>query len=176
MYKSKQVKVLQVTSIDTPLGPMVGVSDEEALYLLEFVNRRRLEQEIERLRNTFKVSIISGKTEILDSIEKELEQYFKGELKEFSTPIIMMGTPFQKRVWLELNKIPMGETCSYSDIAKKLKNDGAMRAVGSANGANQIAIVIPCHRVINSNGQLGGYGGGLTRKKWLLEHEACYGK
>jgi len=102
--------------------------------------------------------------------------YFKGELKQFFTPIVMFGTPFQKRVWLELKKIPIGETRSYSDIAKKLETLGAVRAVGSANGANPLAIIIPCHRVINIDGQLGGYRGGLARKKWLLEHEAKYGK
>lgn len=173
--RSKEVKLLKADWIDTPLGPMIAISDEEALYLLEFVNRRGLEREIERLRNILRAAIIPGKTEIIDSIERELKWYFKGELKQFLTPIMMVGTPFQKSVWSELMKIPIGKTCSYSDIAKKLENTGAVRAVGSANGANQIAIVIPCHRVINSDGQLGGYGGGLARKKWLLEHEAKYG-
>lgn len=174
--KSKEVNPLKAAWIDTPLGLMIAISDEEALYLLEFVNRRGLEREIERLREKFNSAIIPGKTERIDSIERELKQYFRGELKRFLTPIMMVGTPFQKKVWLELQKIPIGETCSYSDIAKKLENIGAVRAVGSANGANQIAIAIPCHRVINSDGQLGGYGGGLARKKWLLEHEANYGK
>lgn len=173
--KSKEVKLLKADWIDTPLGPMVAIADEEALYLLELINRRGLKREIERLRNKLRSAIIPGKTEMTDSIERELKQYFRGELKQFLTPIMMVGTPFQKRVWSELKKIPIGETRSYSDIAKKLENARAVRAVGSANGANQLAIVIPCHRVINRNGQLGGYGSGLARKKWLLEHEANYG-
>ena len=170
--RSKEVKLLKAAWIDTPLGPMIAIADEKALYLLEFVNRRSLMREIERLRDKLKSAIIPGKTEALESIEKELKQYFKGELKQFLTPIMMMGTPFQERVWLELKKIPIGKTCTYSDIAKKLETDRAVRAVGNANGANQLAIVIPCHRVINTDGQLGGYGGGLARKKWLLDHEA----
>jgi len=174
--KSKEVNLLKADWIDTPLGPMITIADERALYLLEFVNRRGLEREIQRLRDKLKSAIIPGKTEIIDSIEQELNRYFKGELEQFFTPIMMIGTLFQKRVWLELKKIPIGKTLSYSDIAKKLDNAGAVRAVGSANGANQLAIIIPCHRVINADGQLGGYGGGLARKKWLLEHEAKYGK
>ena len=174
--KSKEVKLLKSDWIDTPLGPMIAIADERTLYLLEFINCRGLEREIQKLRDKLKSTIIPGKTGIIDSIEKELNQYFKGELEQFLTPIKMLGTPFQKKVWLELKKIPIGETRSYSDIAKKLGTSKAVRAVGSANGANQIAILIPCHRVINIDGQLGGYGGGLARKSWLLEHEAKYGK
>ncbi|MDX8430449.1 MAG: trifunctional transcriptional activator/DNA repair protein Ada/methylated-DNA--[protein]-cysteine S-methyltransferase [Candidatus Algichlamydia australiensis] len=166
--KSKEIEVLKADWIDTPLGPMIAIADDQTLYLLEFVNRRGLEREIERLR---KSPIIPGRTKIIDSIEKELHLYFKGQLKKFFTPIKMIGTPFQKRVWSELKKIPPGQTLSYAEIACRMGNSRAVRAVGSANGANQIAIVIPCHRVINTNGQLGGYGGGLARKKWLLEHE-----
>lgn len=165
--KSKEVELLKADWIDTPLGPMIAIADEEALYLLEFVNRRGLEREIEHLRNKIGAAIIPGKTNIIDSIKQELSQYFKGELTQFLTPIKMIGTPFQKGVWLELNKIPMGETCSYSEIAKRIENSGAVRAVGSANGANQIAIVIPCHRVINADGQLGGYGGGGCSEKMV---------
>lgn len=174
--KSGSVHLLKADWIDTPLGPMVAIGDEEALYLLEFVNRRGLEREIERLRKKTNSAIIPGKTDVINSIKKELNQYFNGVLEHFLTPVKMIGSLFQKGVWLELKKIPIGETCSYSDIAKKLRSPGAVRAVGSANGANQLAIIIPCHRVINTDGQLGGYGGGLARKKWLLEHESKYGK
>ncbi len=174
--KSKEVKVLKADWLDTPLGPMIVVANEEALYLLEFVNRRGLEREVERLRKITGSVIIPGITRPIDSIKNELKQYFKGRLKYFITPTEMVGSPFQKRVWAELIKIPVGQTCTYSDIAKALGNPDAVRAVGSANGANQLAIVIPCHRVINSDGQLGGYGGGLVRKKWLLEHELSHGQ
>jgi AraC family transcriptional regulator of adaptative response/methylated-DNA-[protein]-cysteine methyltransferase len=169
--KGKNVLLLKADWIDTPLGPMIAIADEEALYLLEFVSRRGLEREIEKLRKTRGSVIVPGKTAPIDSITKELQWYFAGSLTSFQTPIKPLGSPFQKRVWEELQRIPMGKTCSYSEIARSINHPLAVRAVARANGANQLAIVIPCHRVINSNGELGGYGGGLARKKWLLSHE-----
>ncbi len=150
---------------------MIAIADENALYLLEFVERRGLEREVERLREKTKSAIIPGHTPPIISIEKELNLYFDGQLIEFKTPSFYIGSPFQKRVWEELKKIPLGETRSYLEIAAAIGKPSAFRAVAQANGANQLAIVIPCHRVINSNGDLGGYGGGLIRKKWLINHE-----
>lgn len=163
--------ILKASWIDTPLGPMLAIGDEQALYLLEFVDRRGLEREVERLRKKIKSAIIPGHTQPIRSIENELKSYFKGTLIEFKTPLFLLGSPFQKRVWEELKKIPSGETRSYSEIATEIGQRTAFRAVANANGANQFAIIIPCHRVINTNGELGGYGGGLTRKKWLINHE-----
>lgn len=164
-------QVLKASWIDTPLGPMIAIGDEAAIYLLEFVDRRGLEREVERLRKRTKSAIIPGITESIKSIEHELTQYFKGKLTMFKTPITLIGSPFQKSVWEQLMKIPPGETRSYLDLAVSLGKPTAFRAVAQANGANQLAIMIPCHRVINANGDLGGYGGGLTRKSWLLHHE-----
>lgn len=164
-------KILKAAWLDTLLGPMLAISDEQALYLLEFVDRRGLEKEVERLRQKTKSAIIPGRTEPIRSIEVELKQYFEEELKEFNTPILLLGSPFQKQVWKELMKIPPGKTRSYKDIAIAIERPLSARAVAQANGANQLAIIIPCHRVINSDGKLGGYGGGLLRKKWLLNHE-----
>lgn len=169
--KSNKVLLLKAQWIDTPLGPMIAISSESKLYLLEFINRRGLEREIERLRDGLNAAIIPGEAKPIDSIKSELELYFLGRLEKFKTPLVLIGTPFQKRVWQELLKIPLGQTRSYANIATSLGKSGAMRAVGNANGANQLAVIIPCHRVINSNGQIGGYGGGLARKKWLLKHE-----
>jgi AraC family transcriptional regulator, regulatory protein of adaptative response / methylated-DNA-[protein]-cysteine methyltransferase len=169
--KLGSAKILKASWLDTPLGPMIAIGDEDALYLLEFVDRRGLEREIERLRKKTKAAIIPGETKSIRSIENELKNYFEGKLTEFKTPLSLLGSPFQKRVWQELQKIPPGKTRSYSDIAKALNKPTAFRAVAQANGANQIAIVIPCHRVINSNGELGGYGGGISRKQWLIKHE-----
>ncbi len=163
--------ILKATWLDTPLGPMIAIADEQALYLLEFVDRRGLEREVERLRQKTKSAIIPGDTPAIDSIKHELAQYFSGKLKRFKTPLALLGSPFQKQVWNELRKILPGETRSYSQIAEAIGRPAAFRAVAQANGANQIAIVIPCHRVINSNGELGGYGGGVSRKNWLLNHE-----
>lgn len=163
--------ILKAAWLDTPLGPMLAIADEEALYLLEFVDRRGLEREIECLRKRTKSAIIPGHTPAISSIERELNLYFTGRLKEFKTTLYLLGSPFQKHVWGELVKIPPGETRSYLEIAKAIGRPSAFRAVAQANGANQLAIIIPCHRVINTNGELGGYGGGLTRKEWLINHE-----
>lgn len=168
---SGQNHILKASWLDTKLGPMIAIADEDALYLLEFVDRRGLEREVERLRQRTKSAILPGITEPIRSIENELHQYFEGTLKAFKTPLFLLGSPFQKRVWEELQAIPYGETRSYADIAAAMGVPSAFRAVANANGANQIAIVIPCHRVINSNGEFGGYGGGLPRKKWLITHE-----
>ena len=164
-------KVLKASWIDTILGPMVAIADEQALYLLEFVDRRGLEREVERLRQKTKSAIIPGHTKPISLIESELKEYFEGTLKVFKTPLFFLGSPFQIRVWEELQKIPPGETRSYSDIAVAIERPSAFRAVAQANGANQLAIIVPCHRVINANGEIGGYGGGLKRKQWLLTHE-----
>jgi AraC family transcriptional regulator of adaptative response/methylated-DNA-[protein]-cysteine methyltransferase len=169
--KLAHLNVLKASWLDTKLGPMIAIADEDALYLLEFVDRRGLEREIERLRQKTKSAILPGTTPAIRFIEYELNQYFNGELKAFKTPLCLLGSPFQKRVWEELQKIPFGETRSYADIAKTMGKPSAFRAVANANGANQIAIMIPCHRVINTNGELGGYGGGITRKNWLIHHE-----
>lgn len=163
--------ILKAHWLDTPLGPMIAIADERALYLLEFVDRRGLEREVELLRKKTKSAVIPGVTPPIHSIERELQQYFKGTLKEFKTPLFLLGSLFQKRVWEELRKIPYGETRSYLDMASAIGKPTAHRAVARANGANQLAIVIPCHRVIGSDGKLTGYGGGLTRKKWLINHE-----
>ena len=163
--------ILKASWVDTPLGPMLAIANDEALYLLEFVDRRGLEREIERLRKKTKLAIIPGYTKAINSIEMELNLYFKQQLKEFKTPLCLFGSTFQKYVWDELVKIPPGETRSYSEIAVAIGRPTAFRAVAQANGANQFAIIIPCHRVINTNGELGGYSGGLTRKEWLINHE-----
>lgn len=164
-------KILKTSWFDTELGPMIAISDDEALYLLEFVDRRGLEREIERLRRKLKAAIIPGKAGPICSIEAEIQAYFKGTLTEFKTPLRLLGSPFQKLVWEELMRIPYGETRTYAAEALAIGKASAFRAVANANGANQLAIIIPCHRIINSNGDLGGYGGGLARKQWLIDHE-----
>ena len=164
--------ILKATWLDSPLGPMLAIADEKELFLLEFVERRGLEREIERLSLRLKAAIVPGMTEPLRSIERELKSYFEGKLKKFETPLFLLGSPFQKKVWQALLKIPYGTTRSYAAQAVSMSEPKATRAVANANGANQLAIVIPCHRIINSNGELGGYGGGIARKEWLLQHEA----
>ncbi|MAZ78279.1 MAG: bifunctional transcriptional activator/DNA repair enzyme protein Ada [Legionellaceae bacterium] len=164
-------KVLLATWIDTPLGPMVAMADDAYLYLLEFVGRRGLEREVERLRKRLKIGIIPGENIIIKQIKNELNDYFSGRCLTFKTPCYWMGSAFQQSVWKALQTIPPGETRSYIAIAKQVGREKAYRAVANANGSNQLALIIPCHRVINENGELGGYGGGISRKAWLLEHE-----
>lgn len=169
--ENEQHTILKASWLDTKLGPMIAISDETGLYLLEFVDRRGLEREIERLRIKTKAAILPGITHPIKSIIIELEAYFNGTLKEFKTPRHLLGSPFQRLVWDELMRIPYGTTRSYRSQANAIGKNNAYRAAANANGANQLAIIIPCHRIINSNGDLGGYGGGIMRKKWLIEHE-----
>jgi AraC family transcriptional regulator, regulatory protein of adaptative response / methylated-DNA-[protein]-cysteine methyltransferase len=163
--------ILKVAWLDTRLGSMVAIANEASLLLLEFVDRRGLEREVERLSSKTKSAIVPGKTKPIYLIEKELEQYFQCGQKIFNTPITLVGSDFQKQVWQALMKIPPGTTRSYADIARAIKQPSAFRAVARANGTNQIAIIIPCHRVINASGALGGYAGGISRKAWLINHE-----
>lgn len=157
--------------LDTPLGPLLAIASDDVLYLLEFVDCRGLDREIERLRQRTKSVIIPGMTAPILSIEQELKDWFDGSLRTFKTPLFLLGSSFQHIVWEVLCRIPYGETRSYLEQAALIERPSACRAVANANGANQLAIVIPCHRIINSNGSLGGYGGGIARKQWLIDHE-----
>lgn len=165
---SERFSQMQIT---TPLGLMLAISDDKSLYLLEFVDCCNLDNKMDRFKEKVASEIRMGYTQPIKSIENELKQYFDGKLKTFKTPLAIPGTTFQKQVWENLKKIPFGETRSYSDLAYAIGNPTACRAIGTANGCNQFAIVIPCHRVINKNNHLGGYAGGIEKKKWLLNHE-----
>ncbi len=169
--QAEQINCLLAAWIDTPLGAMVALADEAGLCLLEFVDRRGLEREILQLRKKTGCFMVPGSNKILDRTKDEVKRYFDGRLTEFSIPFVVNGTPFETKVWKALQTIPSGETRSYAQLAKKIGKPSAVRAVGHANGSNRIAIMIPCHRVIRSDGELCGYGGGIWRKKWLLDHE-----
>lgn len=170
MHK-KQQNGLKSSILNTPVGEMVAISDNESLLLLEFIDCKSLEAEIETLKEKTQKEVSAGLSSPLDSIKKELLQYFKGDLNVFKTPLNLLGTSFQNEVWKELLKISYGNTCSYADVARSIGRPSAFRAVARANGANRLVIIIPCHRVINSNGCLGGYNGGLHRKEKLLALE-----
>ena len=160
--------------IDTPLGAMIAVADDEGLRLLEFIDRRATERELAILRRRLRTNVVPGEHRHLSATRKQLADYFSGENLEFNIPLAPVGSQFQLRAWKILQSIPVGETRSYSWMAKRLGDENARRAVGRANGTNMICIVIPCHRVIRADGTLCGYGGGLWRKKWLLDHERRY--
>ena len=155
----------------SPLGPLVAGATAEGICLLEFTDRRMLEGQIATVRKLFAAPVIPGSNEHLEKLEGEIASYFAGTLRSFSVQLIYPGTAFQRRVWSQLLAIPYGETRSYEELAIAVGDKKAVRAVGRANGLNRIAIVIPCHRVVNKNGQLGGYGGGLRRKQYLLALE-----
>ena len=157
--------------IETPLGAMVAVADDEGLRLLEFADRRATERELSTLRKRLRTNIVPGEHAHLEAIRSQLADYFSGKNLEFDVPLAPVGSPFQLRAWKILRSIPLGETRSYSWMAKQLGDVEMRRAVGRANGENMMCIVIPCHRVIRADGTLCGYGGGLWRKKWLLDHE-----
>lgn len=157
--------------IETPVGPMVAGATSHGICLLEFTDRRMFEKQMEIVRRRFACAAIPGEHPHLDELRRQLDAYFRRELREFTVPLDAKGTPFQELVWKLLLTIPYGETWSYEQLAVAAGNPAAVRAVARANGMNRIAIVIPCHRVVNKNGQLGGYGGGIWRKTTLLELE-----
>jgi len=163
--------VVHLTHVTTPLGPMLLGATPEAVCLLEFTDRRMLETQLKRLESRLGCVFVPGSNDVARGLEEELGQYFAGELRVFTTPLLTPGTPFQQRVWAGLREIPHGATRSYGEQARALGSPGAVRAVARANGDNRIAIVIPCHRVVGSDGSLTGYGGGVERKRFLLELE-----
>lgn len=160
--------------IATPLGDMLAVACRSQLHLLEFFDRKVLPRELVRLDQFAKGRIGLGQTDATQQIRAELDAYFKGDSAQFKTPFACHGSDFTKRVWEQLCQIPAGETRSYGQIARAIGQPTATRAVARANGANQIALVIPCHRVIGADGSLTGYGGGLWRKQKLIEIERHY--
>nr|WP_280642553.1 methylated-DNA--[protein]-cysteine S-methyltransferase [Gilliamella bombicola] len=160
--------------LTTPLGPMFVCSTNQGICLLEFVDRRMLETEFEQLQKQLKMKIIFGDNNHIKQTKKEIEEYFQGKRQHFNIKLHTPGTDFQNNVWDCLKQIPYGKLTTYKQQAEKINNPQAIRAVASANGFNRVAIIVPCHRVIGSNGELMGYGGGLERKRWLIEHEKKY--
>ncbi len=169
--RSRNADCIVTAWVESPLGPMVAGATSEGICLLEFTDRRMLDAQFAVLRRRFGCAIVPGENAHTRSVRAELQEYFRGTRREFTVPMIRPGTPFQKLVWDSLCRIPYGKTASYQDIARRIKRPRSSRAVGRANGLNRIAILIPCHRVLNRNGTLGGYGGGLWRKARLLALE-----
>src|SRR5688572_3730269 len=160
-------------TIDSPLGGLMAGASPDGICLLEFPEPDRLEPQLAVIRRRLGCDIEEGDSVHLDHLQQELSAYFAGTLAQFTVPVVTRGTPFQERVWSELRQIPYGQTRSYEDLARAIGAPGAPRAVGHANGMNPVAIVVPCHRVINKNGGLGGYGGQLWRKETLLRLEGA---
>ena len=168
---SKSEKVVDLKRIETPLGTMIACADEKGICMLEFSDRKALPTELKEISKHFNANIIQGENPHFTTLEDELAEYFAGKRRDFSVPLSPVGTQFQKNVWEVLRQIPYGTTRSYQEQANILGNPKAVRAVANANGLNKISIIIPCHRVIGTNGTLTGYGGGIWRKQKLLELE-----
>jgi len=151
---------MRVTHFSSPIGTLEITGDEDGISQVLFLDESPSVQE---------------SSPILDECVKQLGEYFESKRTEFELPLNPAGTEFQKSVWKELQNIPRGKTISYMDLAKRLGDPKVIRAAGTANGKNPIAIIIPCHRVIGADGSLTGYAGGLKRKQWLLEHESSQG-
>jgi AraC family transcriptional regulator of adaptative response/methylated-DNA-[protein]-cysteine methyltransferase len=165
---------LRASWIDTPIGAMVTICDATQLHLLEFPERKGLAREVQRLFQFSKGQLGFGRFAFTDLVQAQLTEFFGGQRPQFDLPLALHGTDFSKTVWHALQDIPAGQTRSYAQLAQSIARPTAMRAVARANGANQIAIVVPCHRVIGADGTLTGYAGGLWRKQKLIELERAY--
>jgi len=172
--QSKDKVVIHIIRFTSPLGPMFACATVQGVCLLEFTNRKMLETEFKDLCKRLNAVILPGDNKHLIRVEKEIKEYFEGNRKEFTVPLHTPGTVFQQMVWKALRNIPYGQTQSYKQQAIHMNKAKAVRAIASANGHNRISIIIPCHRVIGENGNLTGYGGGLPRKKWLIDFEKNY--
>ena len=170
--KSENHQTVFITRILTPLGPMLAGAAEKGICLLEFVDRRMLETQLKRIKKYLNAELIPGTSPHFKKLNSQITEYFEGKRTDFNLPLVLDGTSFQQKVWKALQTIPYGETRSYKEQAEFIKNSNAVRAVAKANGDNRISIIIPCHRVIGSNGELVGYGGGLWRKRYLLDLES----
>ena len=169
--KSKNRNVINVLRFSSPIGSLIACASEKGICFLGFIGQKRIEKQFAEIQKHFNAIILPGKNIHLNKVQKEINEYFEGNRKNFSVSLDMVGTDFRKQVWQELLNIPYGKTVSYKQQAIAMNKLKAVRAVASANGANKISIIIPCHRVIASNGSLTGYAGGLHRKSWLLNFE-----
>ena len=166
--------MLKYTIIQTPLGKMQAVASEDTLYLLEFIDCEPLTITFAFLEKQLDTKVSKGSNCTLELVRDELSLYFSGKSKILAVPFKLVGTPFQKLAWNALLKVPYGAVQSYAQQAKAIKKPTACRAVANANGANLLSILVPCHRIINTNGKLCGYGGGIERKRELLRLEGFY--
>ena len=165
------MKFINIQYCKTKIGELILGSFEGKLCLLDFRYRKMRKSVDERIKKGLNAKFVENNTEIIERIQAELVEYFHGNRKEFDVPLQMVGTDFQKSVWEALLRVPFGTTSTYLQLAKNINNEKAVRAVAAANGANSMAIIIPCHRIIGSNGELVGYAGGLPIKKRLLKLE-----
>ena len=169
--KGDNILIVCLSRLVTPLGPVLAGTTDSGICLLEFVDRRMLETQLDRVQRRLNAQFVPGRNACTDLVERQLTEYFNGQRSAFTVPLHLGGTPFQEQVWKGLQAIPYGETRSYAAQAIAMGRPTAVRAVARANGDNRISIIVPCHRVVGSDGSLTGYGGGLWRKRYLLDLE-----
>lgn len=171
---TKKDDIIHLSQIDTPLGSMYAGAVNDGICLLEFADRKDLQMQFQKIEQLYNANIEYGSSKYFDMLEDQLQEYFAGHRKDFEVPLALNGTEFQRRVWHELLNIPFGAARSYQQLALAIQKPKSFRAVANAIGANRIAMLIPCHRVIGTNGKLTGYAWGTWRKKWLLALEIPY--
>lgn len=168
---NKHQSIVNIAKIETEIGPMIVAATDKGICMFEFTDYKFLTLELRQLETSLKASLVESGNPHFSTLDLQLKQYFNGEIRDFNIPLDLVGTDFQKQVWLSLLQIPYGSTTTYAKQAILLGKPSAVRAVANANGKNKISIILPCHRVIGTNGTLTGYGGGIWRKKKLLELE-----
>ena len=164
-------RILKAGWLESPVGVMFAIGDDEHLYMLSYINQSSLERKAALVQRKLQANLEMGSCAAITSITGEMKEYFKGEREYFETPVGLLGTSFQVRVWEELRKIPYASTISYTELAHRIEKPAAFRAVAQANAQNPLSIVVPCHRIINTDGAIGGYNAGIERKRWLLDFE-----
>lgn len=167
-------KFIHTLDLETPFGILILGSFQNKLVLCDWKNRKARTQIDERIKQHLQADFIQQENRTLTETKNQLSQYFEGTLTTFDIPYQLIGSNFQQQVWLALNEIPFGKTTSYLQLSKNISNEKAIRAVASANGANALSIIVPCHRVVGSNGELTGYAGGIEAKKKLLTLEGSF--
>lgn len=172
--KQASVSVFAYDWMETPLGSMLAIADHSGLRMLEFVERKSLRENLDRFRRSENAILLPQPSPVLDEIRSELDAYFAGECLEFRSCVAPAGTPFQQSVWDELRRLRPGETETYAGLAGRIGRPAAVRAVANANANNRLALILPCHRIVGSDGSLTGYAAGIWRKQWLLDHERRY--
>ena len=170
-YKTQTKEIITTTTFSTPLGEIFAAASKKGIVMLTFFTPFNIEAKIAVLKNTLDADVIPANGEIFQVLKIQLEEYFDKKRTTFEIPLQLIGSPFQIQCWKELLNIPYGKTISYKEQAIKIKNEKAHRAVANANAQNMIAILVPCHRVISSDGKLSGYNGGVEKKEFLLKLE-----
>lgn len=173
VFQGINKNIIATAIIQTPLGDMFAASTSKGICMLVFYESKHIQRQIEKLKKEFNSEVIPGESPLFIQLQEQLNEYFEEKREHFDVPLQLVGTPFQQKVWKILMAIPYGQTISYENLSHLINQPTAHRAVANANAHNMIHLIVPCHRVINKNGKLGGYAAGLNKKEFLLNLEQC---